>query len=121
MYNVKITNNYLYGLPMSGGGEIKSKITASFENWGNQVITIPGMGPLNFIDLGDKKIEGYTGTGYPMQTWGALIRFQMTEIYFRYEGQGSIEVTVDQYGDVQVKMVNGTALVISLMELSLVS
>ena len=120
MYNTKFTNNYIYSLSLDGGGAIDKGSTANFENWGSHIIEIPGLGSLNFIDLGDKKIQGYTGEGYPNQTWGALIRFHMTEIYFRYEGQGSIEVTVDQYGNVEVHMVNGTAINISLEELSLV-
>ena len=119
MYNVKINNNYVHPVTV-GSTTIGTLSNHAFTNWGSHICVIPGMGELNFLDIADKKIPGYTGEGYPMQTWGALIRFHMTEVYFRYEGQGNIEVTIDRYGNVAVKMINGSAMIIALEELVLV-
>lgn len=71
------------------------------------------MGPVNFIDFGDHKLEGYTDAGQPWteKTWGGLIRYQGIEAYFRYEGGGSVNAVIDGYGSITVAFVQGGEIV----------
>ncbi len=67
-----------------------------------------------FSDLGVKKISGYT---IPNETWGVLIRYCNTEIYYRYEGGGDLTATFDIYGSCSLKTSNGTMISIKRDEL----
>lgn len=120
MYDVSITNDYIYALLLDGkflvgpnGGTVQLK------NWGSHVISVPGMGDLNFIDMGDKKLARYTTPDLPWteSTWGGLIRYRGVDAYFRYEGQGQVNVVLDQYADVQLTFPQG-GMIVSLDDLT---
>lgn len=66
------------------------------------------MGPINFIDLGDKKLVGYTNPNLAWieSTSGGLIRYRSVDAYFRYEG-GSVALTIDQHGCVELTFAQG--------------
>ena len=115
MYNVTITNNYIYDLTVNSGEIVaKNGGTGHFKNWGSYIITVPGMGSINCIDLGDAKLPDY-----PLkETWGALFRYKTEEIYYRYEGQGEVAMTLDNLGSLTVST-NFSAIVISLPDLTL--
>ena len=116
MYNVSIVNNYIYPLninnianqpiPPNGG-------TAQYQNWGSNTIKVPGMGRINFIDMGDQKLADYTNPKIPWtnSTWGGLVRYRGLDAYFRYEGQGQVELVVDQFGSISLHFDQGGMLI----------
>jgi hypothetical protein len=119
MYDVTITNEYLYPVTVEGEKPIAAKGgQGKYTKWGNKVMDIPGMGPVNFIDLGDKKLEGFTDPKQPWteQTWGGLIRYRGVDAYFRYEGEGSVKMSIDPYGSLTVVFAQGGE-IISLPEM----
>ncbi|SMO60191.1 hypothetical protein [Gracilimonas mengyeensis] len=116
MFILNITNNYVSDLEF-GDETIKAdggKYTTDRIS-GQHTITTDGLTIFNILDLAKNKIPGYT-LG---ETWGILMRYQTKEIYARYEGDGEFDITFDQYGDVIVHPVNGSALEISLPGLTL--
>jgi len=123
MYNVSITNNYIYDVTVQGESPIAAKGgTASYTDWGSKIMDVPGMGSASFIDLADQKLADYTDTqqSWTEHTWGGLIRYSTIEAYFRYEGQGVVEVVIDAYGSISVNFPQGGE-IISLPDLSLAS
>jgi len=122
MYNVTITNNYILPLfvgthkvadPHGGKG-----ILAHFSN---QALTVPGMGDINFIDIGNRKIDKFTIPDVPWtkSTWGGVVRYRGLDAYFRYEGEGMIEVTVDELGSVSLHFPQG-GMIVKLADLRVV-
>ena len=111
MYNVSITNNYYFDLTVAvDNSTVKAQGgQAEYENWGTTYIDIPGMGSAVFIDLGDTQLSQFTNPDLPWTeyTWGGLIRFQGIEAYFRYEGQGQVNLTVDNYGSLDIGFPQG--------------
>lgn len=116
MYNVTIKNDYLYDLGTSTGVTISKGNSFTLNDRGSFVLTIPGMGEMNFIDLGNKKLDGFPN---PTQTWGALVRYSNLEAYYRYEGQGELTVIVDHLGGSTISTTNGSMLPISLPEFTI--
>lgn len=64
---------------------------------GHIVIIVDGLGPINFTDVGDTQIGGYSKA-----TWGVLISYQGDELIFRYEGGGEIQLTINNYGQAEI-------------------
>jgi hypothetical protein len=121
MYNVSITNNYIYSLFMDGGNQViagPNGGTAQLNNWGSHALNLAWMGDINFIDLGDQKLSAYTDPKIPWTeaTWGGLVRYRGLDAYFRYEGQGQVNVVVDQFGSVQLNFAQG-GMIINLDDL----
>ncbi|MCB0714240.1 MAG: hypothetical protein KDD67_18085 [Ignavibacteriae bacterium] len=121
MYDVKITNNYHLALITGGSGvqpippdpiPPKGGVQA-YTGWGTIYVEVPGMGLINFLDLGDKKLPEFTNPAIPWTeaTWGGLIRYRGIDAYFRYEGQGSVEVVVDAIGSVSLTFAQGGMIV----------
>lgn len=124
MYDVTVTNNYLYPLFLDGGNEVFAPPNgggAMRNNWGSHVINVPGMGDINFLDLGDKKLDEFTTPKLPWTeaTWGGLVRYRNLDAYFRYEGQGKADIVVNQWGSVQLHFAKG-GMVVSLDDLTVV-
>ncbi len=120
MYDVTVKNNYFMGFTLDHGNQIfPPGGNYQFPHWGSHVITIPGMGDLNFIDLGNNKLSQYTNPRIPWtnSTWGGLIRYRGLDAYFRYEGQGLVQVTIDGYGNVQLHFQQG-GMIVSLDDLT---
>jgi hypothetical protein len=122
MYNVSITNNYIYSLFMDGGNQViagPNGGTAQLNNWGSHALNVAWMGDINFIDLGDKKLSAYTNPKLPWTeaTWGGLVRYRGLDAYFRYEGQGQVNVVVDPFGSVQLHFAQG-GMIVSLDDLT---
>lgn len=113
MYTVDITTHYRYDLKTSDGKTLKSG-----QGWGlghfTGYIIVPGMGEINFHDLGNTKIKGYD----LKETWGVLMRYKTVEMYNRYEGEGHIILMLDKYGDL-VTNARGSRQIISLQELKI--
>src|SRR5436305_10660809 len=125
MYNVVVTNNYVYGLhaevagappPGPGGGyqivpEGGGK--ATFVHWGTAMIPVAGMGNILFLDLGNRKLDAYTNPKLPwtQMTWGGLVRYRGLDAYFRYEGTGQVDLVVDQVGSISLHFSHGGMIV----------
>lgn len=115
MYTVKVTNNYFRTLAVDNPNAnevnhlIPSGSTSTFEKWGSHIIYVPGMGAINFIDLGDKKLPGYDDPKIPWteKTWGGLIRYRCLDAYFRYEGGGEVDAVVDELGSLALHFPQG--------------
>ena len=121
MYDVKITNNYMMPVKVNAhtSGTIDSNGgTFSITKLGNMLLEIPGIGEAVFIDIADKKLPGYPE---PSQKWGMLARFKNVEVYYRYDGEGQIAITIDRFGTLSFEAINGSAIVISLPELKLIN
>ncbi len=122
MYDVTITNNYV--LPLFVGTQ---KVAdphggkGALAHFSNQAITVPGMGDINFVDIGDKKIKEFTNPAIPWTafTWGGLVRYRGLDAYFRYEGGGSVNVTVDTFGSVSLHFAQG-GMIVKLADLQVV-
>jgi hypothetical protein len=67
------------------------------ETLGNGYIEVFGVGTINFNDIGQDHLGGYSKS-----TWGVLISYQGEEIVFRYEGGGEINVTINKYGQAEL-------------------
>ena len=98
-YHVTITNNYhqsltAFGSVMNEGDTRPTKIPTTL---GNGYINVPGVGSINFTDLGDQHMGGYSKA-----TWGVLISYQGEEIVFRYEGGGEIQVNINKFGQAEI-------------------
>ncbi|SEF77390.1 hypothetical protein SAMN05421847_0880 [Halpernia humi] len=113
MYNLTIKNDYIYDLGTSTGVTISKGKSFTLNDRGSLVLTIPGMSNMNFIDLGDKKLEGFP---FPKETWGTLVRYSTIEAYYRYEGQGELTVVVDSLGMCTISTTNGSMIRISIPE-----
>ncbi len=114
MYTLIFKNNYAWPITASDSTVItKSGGAHTFDKQGSIYFDIPGMGYLNFIDLGEKKISGYPNIS---ETWGVLVRSTTTEGYYRYEGGGQLTLMVDEYGTSHLSTTNGTLVPVSLDE-----
>lgn len=125
MYSVTVTNNYHDYIKLDNPEAnavshlVSPGKSKTFENWGSHVLYVTGMGPINFIDLGDKKLPQYTSTDLPwtQQTWGGLIRYRGLDAYFRYEGSNTVWLKVDAHGCVQLKFEKG-GMIIKLADMT---
>lgn len=120
MYTLKVINNYVYDTIVHTSGKdsiVNHNSSGTFEKLGNAYLSIPGMGQLNLIDLGDSKLDGYND--YPTETWGVLIRYKTTEATYRYEGGGTLTLTIDKLGSVNISTENGTLIEIKVTELTI--
>jgi len=120
MYNLTIINNFSLPVEILTAGRATTISadggTNTQDSLGTLVANVTGIGNVLFLDLGEKEIEGYALSG----KYGGLVRFEGLEIYFRYDDQANLQVTVDQYGSLSCEVQGGSAIVISLPELSLV-
>lgn len=113
MYNLTVINNYNQDIGASNGVTIAKGANHVFNDRGSIYLTVPGMGEINFIDLGDYKLPGYP---IPKETWGVLVRYSNIEAYYRYEGQGQLTATIDNLGICTLTTSNGSMITISLPE-----
>jgi hypothetical protein len=118
MYDVSITNNYFTGFFIDGGNQVFGPGgTYEFKDWGTHTVQVYGMGDILFIDIGDRKLPAYTNPKIPWteKTWGGVIRYRGLDAYFRYEGQGKVQVEIDSLGSINVRFDQG-GMMISLAD-----
>lgn len=116
MFILNITNNYVANIKFDskkisaqGGTYTTKKIT------GQHTIEGKGIMDFNIIDLANRTIPGY-----PLDKhWGILMEYQGKEIYGRYEGTGQFSIVFDEYGNAEVSVEKGEAIVIHLPGLKL--
>jgi hypothetical protein len=111
MYTLTIQNNYSQDIGASNGVTVAKGSNRVFNDRGSIIFTIPGMGEMTFIDLGDKKLPGYPELS---QTWGVLVRYRTIEAYYRYEGAGELTASFDNLGTCTLTTTNGSMIPIQL-------
>lgn len=79
------------------------------DGWGHGCLDVPGMGNVNIVDLGNRKLAAYTNPKIPWteKSLGGLIRYRNLDAYFRYEGKGTVSVTIDQNGSIELSFGQG--------------
>ncbi len=98
MYNLTVTNNYHYTVN-AGSREIKPGDTFKVtENLGNIILTIPGLGSLNLLDIGEEHIGGPS-----TKAFGVLLSYQGNECIYRYEGEGDLAIILNNLGQAKVE------------------
>ncbi|MBD0371926.1 MAG: hypothetical protein ICV60_13885 [Pyrinomonadaceae bacterium] len=98
MYRVIVTNKYPDAIQAFGGIINKNDTRPVKSNpLGTGWINIPGIGHMNFNDIG----KDHAG-GFSKATWGVLISYQGEETEFRYEGEGEINVTINRFGQAEL-------------------
>ena len=72
-----------------------------------------GMEDIAFIDMSDVKLDKYTNPKLPWTQFhiGGLIRYRGLEAYYRYEGKGKVELSVDFLGNAQLHFPQGGMIV----------
>jgi len=116
MYTLNITNNYSYDIIVKTSSNdhiINHNSKGQIGNLGNAIVNIAGMGQVNLLDLGEEKIPGYPAK----ETWGVLVRATTSEAYYRYEGGGVINLTIDKFATTTISTTTGTLIKIRLEEL----
>jgi hypothetical protein len=78
-------------------GAIQKGQQASFNNLGNLWFTVPGVGNVNLLDIGERRLAGFGNA-----TWGVLIAYQGEEVEFRYEGGGQLTINVNDLGQAEL-------------------
>ena len=119
MYDVTIKSDY-HAFFVDGGNRVFGPGSYQFPHWsGNHIVSIPGMGDINLIDLADRKLAKYTNDKIPWTKFalGGLIRYRGLEAYFRYEGQGLVEIAIDNLGSVNLTFRQG-GMIIKLDDLT---
>jgi hypothetical protein len=120
MFDVAVTSDYLWGYFVDGGNMIQPN-KAQFPHWsGNHTIQVVGMGDILILDLGDKKLDRYTNDKLPWtkMTWGGVVRYRGLDAYFRYEGEGLIEIRLDLVGSVNLRFKDRGGMMVNLADLS---
>lgn len=105
MYTLKLTSNYHVPLNYANytgkgeSGSIHKGMPATFQNLGNFRVVIPGLGEVNLIDIGERRISN---ANFHKATWGVLISNLGNECEFRYEGGGEINLNVTDLGQIEL-------------------
>jgi hypothetical protein len=103
MYNLTVSNSYVYSITVYdiavGQHQVSPRDPAYVvpKPLGNAVVTVPGLGEINFLDIGDQQIGGFSKA-----TWGVLISYQGEEVVFRYEGGGQLTLNVNGLGQAKL-------------------
>jgi hypothetical protein len=94
VYDLQV-NNASSGLvvEVSGGTRVGPHSTWDQKDLGSLWMSTSQFGTLNLLDIADAHIPGDSG-----ETWGVLISYQGEEMVGRYEGQGTLWVTFNDYG-----------------------
>ena len=95
MYDVTLTNNSPVQLQASDG----KQIGANGGTWthaggpaGTSAYIDTPFGRMGFLDIGDSHIGGDS-----TEEWGVLFCYQEMSVVGRYDGQGKLNITVDQF------------------------
>ncbi len=92
MYHVEFSNGSQATFKAMDGTEIPPGGSWESQAIGDGYVTSVQGGTINFTDVADTRIPGDTA-----QTWGVLIGYQGEEVVGRYEGGGTLQVTVNRY------------------------
>lgn len=102
MYTLNVQSNFYVPLPYNSpteSGSVQPGTKPSFQKLGNFRLTVPGLGELTLLDIGERKISNVP---FMQHTWGVLIIYQGNECEFRYEGGGEINLNVNDLGQIEI-------------------
>jgi hypothetical protein len=116
MHKLNFKNNYIYNVQFGPFHNVKlgEKATETVST-PVFIIGVSNSEVMNIFYLGKDEISGYELEG----TDGVLFRFATEEVYSRYDGTGEYDITLDKYGDMHIKTVNGNSIQVKLPGLSL--
>jgi hypothetical protein len=103
MYNLTVSTSYAYSLTVNDIAVGPHQVSPRDPPYvvpkplGNVIVTVPGLGEINFLDIADQQIGGFS-----KGTWGVLISYQGEEVVFRYEGGGQLTLTVNGFGQAKL-------------------
>jgi hypothetical protein len=94
MFDVRLTSQSTVGLQTSDGHKAGKGGTWRFAGGpaGSSAYVDGPFGRLGFLDIGDTHIGGDS-----TEEWGVLITYQGMSVVGRYDGQGTLNFTVDQF------------------------
>jgi hypothetical protein len=95
MFDVTLTNQSPVTLQRSDGSTVPGNGgTWSFEGGpaGSSAYVDGPFGRFGLLDIGDTHIGGDSG-----EQWGVLFTYRDMAVVGRYEGQGTLNITVDQF------------------------
>ena len=92
MYSVRLLNQTQFTLQSSDGAQIPPGGTWQSGRIGSAYVKSDETGTLNFLDIADAHLPGDSP-----ETWGVLISYQGEEFVGRYEGEGGLKVTMNQF------------------------
>lgn len=111
MYNLTVVNHYPWTITVSHGTVFEVASGSTFQlpaRLGDAWLQVPGIGQMLLRDVADRQIGGFSKA-----TWGVYLAYQGEELVFRYEGEGQITVTFNDFGQAAVES-NGAVARISL-------
>ncbi len=120
MYTLNLRNefhsSYLFYYTKDGkllNYPVPSNHMVTFKEVSNAYFDVPGF-IINFTYLGTERPDRF-----PMieGEYGVLIRTQSTEVYYRYDGTGEINLTFNKFGSYILEVTNKNAYKIQLEEL----
>ncbi|HEX8274259.1 MAG TPA: hypothetical protein VF615_16605 [Longimicrobiaceae bacterium] len=103
MWNLTVSTSYAYAITVYDVAVGQHQVAPRDPPYtvpkplGNVVVTVPGLGEINFLDIGDQQIGGFSKA-----TWGVLISYQGEEVVFRYEGGGQVTLAVNGFGQAKL-------------------
>ena len=92
MYSVMLDNQSAVTLTASDGQSIPPGGQWKSGNLGSAWIRSEQIGPISFLDIADAHVSGDSS-----ETWGVLISYQGEEVVGRYEGGGTLQVTLNKF------------------------
>lgn len=113
MFKIDVKNEFIFEIVINGDNKIFPGQSGTSGVVGErQVLEIPFIGVLLAIYLGEEKLPGYDIPG----SSGVLLRYSGHALYYRYDGEGQINLHVDHIGNLKLTTGQGTALAIRLDE-----
>lgn len=101
-YTLNVETQFYTPLPYHREGEASSihrGMKPSFKKLGWFRLTVPGIGELSLLDIGERKI---TGLPFLKGKLGIFITYQGQESEFRYDAEGEINVNVTDIGQIEL-------------------
>jgi len=98
-WHLTVTNKFhqtlaAFGTPMNATDTRPFKVPQTL---GNGYINVPGIGGVTFIDIGERQMGGHS-----KKKFGVFISYQGEEAVFRYDGEGEMQVTINEFGQAEI-------------------
>jgi hypothetical protein len=109
-WHLTVRNNF-YQTIMAVGMPINVNENRPFkvgQKLGSGYINVPGVGAVNFVDIGDRQMGGHS-----KKKWGVVISYQGEDALFRYDGEGELNVTINEFGQAEISG-NGDLMLIKI-------
>lgn len=97
MWKLSVTNNYEHPLKIEGKEVAKGETFEPDKEYGSVIVEVPGLGPLNFLDMCEEHIDGPS-----VKKLGVYITYQSDECYYKYEEAGKINIVINFFGQAEI-------------------